>query len=87
MEFLWQEGHTCHETEDDARKETLKMLDVYMTFVRDIFAIPVIPGRKSESEKFAGAEETYCIEAMMQDKKASSGRDLSLLWPTFRQSI
>jgi len=70
MEFLWQEGHTCHETEDDARKETLKMLDVYMTFVRDVFAVPVIPGRKTESEKFAGAEETYCIEAMMQDKKA-----------------
>ena len=70
MEFLWQEGHTCHETEDDARKETLKMLDVYMAFARDIFAVPVIPGRKTESEKFAGAEETYCLEAMMQDKKA-----------------
>lgn len=70
MEFLWQEGHTCHETEDEARKETLKMLDVYLSFLRDVFAIPVIPGRKSESEKFAGAEETYCLEAMMQDKKA-----------------
>lgn len=70
MEFLWQEGHTCHETEDDARKETLRMLDVYMSFVRDVFAVPVIPGRKTESEKFAGAEETYCLEAMMQDKKA-----------------
>ena len=70
MEFLWQEGHTCHETEDEARKETLKMLDIYLSFVRDIFAIPVIPGRKTESEKFAGAEETYCLEAMMQDKKA-----------------
>lgn len=70
MEFLWQEGHTCHATEEEARKETLKMLDIYLSFVRDIFAIPVIPGRKTESEKFAGAEETYCIEAMMQDKKA-----------------
>ncbi|NBX91664.1 MAG: proline--tRNA ligase [Proteobacteria bacterium] len=70
MEFLWQEGHTCHETEDEARKETLKMLDIYLGFVRDVFAIPVIPGRKTESEKFAGAEETYCLEAMMQDKKA-----------------
>jgi len=70
MEFLWQEGHTCHETEDEARKETLKMLDIYLSFLRDVFAIPVIPGRKSESEKFAGAEETYCLEAMMQDKKA-----------------
>ena len=70
MEFLWQEGHTCHETEDEARKETLRMLDIYMSFVRDIFAIPVVPGKKTESEKFAGAEETYCLEAMMQDKKA-----------------
>jgi len=70
MEFLWQEGHTCHETEDEARKETLRMLDIYLSFVRDVFAIPVIPGRKTESEKFAGAEETYCLEAMMQDKKA-----------------
>lgn len=70
MEFLWQEGHTCHETEDDARKETLRMLDIYLSFLRDIFAIPVIPGRKTESEKFAGAEETFCVEAMMQDKKA-----------------
>ena len=70
MEFLWQEGHTCHETEDDARKETLRMLDIYLSFVRDVFAIPVIPGKKTESEKFAGAEETYCLEAMMQDKKA-----------------
>ena len=73
MEFLWQEGHTCHETEDEARRETLKMLDVYQTFVRDVFAIPVIPGKKTESEKFAGAEETYCIEAMMQDTKALQG--------------
>jgi len=70
MEFLWQEGHTCHETEDDAKKETLRMLDIYLSFVRDVFAIPVIPGKKTESEKFAGAEETYCLEAMMQDKKA-----------------
>lgn len=70
MEFLWQEGHTCHETEEDARKETLRMLDIYLSFLRDIFAIPVIPGRKTESEKFAGAEETFCVEAMMQDKKA-----------------
>lgn len=70
MEFLWQEGHTCHETEEEAKRETLKMLDIYQTFLREIFAIPVVPGQKSESEKFAGALQTYCVEAMMQDKKA-----------------
>jgi len=69
-EFLWQEGHTCHETEEEAKRETLKMLDIYQTFLREIFAIPVIPGEKSASEKFAGAVQTYCVEAMMQDKKA-----------------
>jgi prolyl-tRNA synthetase len=70
VEFLWQEGHTCHETDLEAKRETLKMLDVYQTFLRDIFAIPVIPGEKTPSEKFAGALQTYCVEAMMQDKKA-----------------
>jgi len=70
LEFLWQEGHTCHETDVEARKETLKMLDIYQTFLRDTFAIPVIPGEKTPSEKFAGAQQTYCVEAMMQDKKA-----------------
>ena len=70
MEFLWQEGHTCHESDVEARKETLRMLDVYQTFLRDVMAIPVIPGEKTPSEKFAGALQTYCVEAMMQDKKA-----------------
>ncbi len=70
VEFLWQEGHTCHETDTEALKETLKMLDVYQTFMREIFAIPCIPGEKTPSEKFAGAAQTYCLEAMMQDKKA-----------------
>lgn len=69
-EFLWQEGHTCHETEEDAEKETLQMLEVYRTFAEDYMAMPVLPGRKSESERFAGALRTYSIEAMMQDKKA-----------------
>ena len=69
-EFLWQEGHTCHETDVDARKETLKMLDVYQSFLRDIFAIPTVAGEKTPSEKFAGAMQTYCLEAMMQDRKA-----------------
>lgn len=69
-EFLWQEGHTCHETEEDAEKETLRMLEVYRSFAEDYMAMPVFTGRKSESEKFAGALRTYSIEAMMQDKKA-----------------
>ncbi len=73
VEFLWQEGHTCHETDTEALKETLKMLDVYQSFLRDIFAIPVIAGEKTPSEKFAGAAQTYCVEAMMQDKKALQG--------------
>ncbi|HYH94326.1 aminoacyl--tRNA ligase-related protein, partial [Hyalangium sp.] len=69
-EFLWQEGHTCHETEEDAEQETLQMLEVYRTFAEDYMAMPVLKGRKSETEKFAGALRTYSIEAMMQDKKA-----------------
>ncbi len=69
-EFLWQEGHTCHETEDEAEEETLRMLEVYRTFAEEWMAMPVISGQKSESEKFAGAQRTYSIEAMMQDKKA-----------------
>ncbi|MGO9828982.1 MAG: proline--tRNA ligase [Myxococcaceae bacterium] len=69
-EFLWQEGHTCHETEAEAEAETRAMLEVYRTFAEDYMAMPVLAGRKSESEKFAGAVRTYSIEAMMQDKKA-----------------
>jgi prolyl-tRNA synthetase len=69
-EFLWQEGHTVHETEAEARAETKRMLDVYETFVRDHLAIPVFSGEKSESERFPGAVQTLCIEAMVQDRKA-----------------
>jgi len=69
-EFLWQEGHTVHETEAEARAETKQMLDVYETFVRDHCAIPVFAGEKSESEKFPGAVQTMTIEAMAQDLKA-----------------
>lgn len=69
-EFLWQEGHTVHETEDEARAETRQMLDVYETFVRDHLAVPVFTGEKSESERFPGAVQTLCIEAMVQDRKA-----------------
>ncbi len=69
-EFLWQEGHTAHETREEAVVETMKMLRVYETFARDYLAIPVITGEKSESERFPGAVQTYCIEAMVQDRKA-----------------
>ena len=69
-EFLWQEGHTVHETEAEARQEAKQMLDVYETFVRDHLAIPVISGEKSESERFPGAVQTLSIEAMAQDRKA-----------------
>ena len=69
-EFLWQEGHTVHETKDDAMEETYKMLDVYGEFAEKYLAIPVIKGEKTEGERFPGALNTYSIEAMMQDKKA-----------------
>jgi prolyl-tRNA synthetase len=69
-EFLWQEGHTVHETEADAREETKRMLDVYEEFARDHVALPVFHGEKSESERFPGAVQTLCIEAMVQDRKA-----------------
>ena len=69
-EFLWQEGHTAHATEDEAREESLKMLDIYEEFAQDIAAVSVVKGTKSEMEKFAGATTTYSIEAMMNDLKA-----------------
>jgi len=69
-EFLWQEGHTAHATEKEAVQEAKKMLGIYQEVVETIMAVPVLTGTKSESEKFAGAEDTYCIEAMMGDKKA-----------------
>ncbi|QDP42061.1 proline--tRNA ligase [Radiobacillus deserti] len=70
LEFLWQEGHTCHATEQDAAEETRKMLDVYATVCEDFLAIPVIKGRKTEKEKFAGANYTLTIESLMHDGKA-----------------
>lgn len=69
-EFLWQEGHTAHEDEQDARRETMQMLEVYRQFAEDFLAIPVIVGQKTPSEKFAGAVDTFSIEAMMKDGKA-----------------
>jgi len=69
-EFLWQEGHTAHATHEEAEEEARKILDMYRTFAEDWMAIPVIQGRKSEAEKFAGADVTYAVEGMMQDRKA-----------------
>ena len=69
-EFLWQEGHTAHETDAEAEEETRLALGLYTKLAEETLAIPVIPGKKSEAEKFAGAKHTYCIEALMQDGKA-----------------
>lgn len=69
-EFLWQEGHTAHENEEQAREETMKMLEIYRDFVENYLAIPVITGQKTPSEKFAGAVDTFSIEAMMKDGRA-----------------
>ena len=69
-EFLWQEGHTAHETQEEAQKETLEILEMYRQLAEDYLAIPVFTGLKTDSEKFAGADKTYCIEAMMGDKRA-----------------
>jgi prolyl-tRNA synthetase len=69
-EFLWQEGHTLHETAEEAQTETLQMLDIYREMAEDLLAIPMVVGRKSDREKFAGAEATYTIEALMHDGKA-----------------
>src|SRR5687767_11735226 len=69
-EFLWQEGHTAHASADEAVKETLQMLDVYAKFAEEWLAMPVIKGEKTAGERFPGAVQTFCIEAMMQDRKA-----------------
>jgi prolyl-tRNA synthetase len=69
-EFLWQEGHTAHATDAEAEEETRRMLGVYREFMEEWMAMPVVTGRKSESEKFAGALRTYSCEAMMQDNRA-----------------
>jgi prolyl-tRNA synthetase len=69
-EFLWQEGHTAHETAEEALEETDKMINIYADFAEQYMAVPVIKGRKTENERFAGAIDTYCIEGLMQDGKA-----------------
>lgn len=86
-EFLWQEGHTAHETEKEAREETLRMLEVYRDVVERYLAVPVVPGLKSESEKFAGAVDTYTIEAMMQDKKALQAGTSHFLGQNFAKAF
>ena len=69
-EFLWQEGHTMHATEEEARGETMQMLNIYADFMENVLAMPVVKGRKTDKEKFNGAEETYTVECMMHDRKA-----------------
>ena len=86
-EFLWQEGHTAHETEREAREETLRMLEVYRTFAEDYMAIPVLTGVKTESEKFAGAIETYAIEALMQDRRALQAGTSHFLGQNFAKAF
>ena len=85
-EFLWQEGHTAHETEAEAREETDKMLGVYAEFARDYLAVPVFTGEKTEGERFPGAVQTLCIEAMMQDRKALQAGTSHFLGQNFAKS-
>lgn len=86
-EFLWQEGHTAHATSGEAIEEATKMLDVYADFVENWMAVPVIKGIKTESEKFAGAEDTYCIEALMQDGKALQAGTSHFLGQNFAKAF
>ena len=86
-EFLWQEGHTAHATEAEAVEETRKMLDVYATFAEDWMAMPVIRGVKTASERFPGAVDTYCIEALMQDGKALQAGTSHFLGQNFAKAF
>jgi prolyl-tRNA synthetase len=86
-EFLWQEGHTAHATAQEAVKETVQMLDVYAEFAETYMAMPVIKGRKSESERFPGAIDTYCIEALMQDGKALQAGTSHFLGQNFAKAF
>ncbi len=86
-EFLWQEGHTAHATREEAIAETKQMLDVYATFAEEYMAMPVIRGVKTESERFAGAEDTYCIEALMQDGKALQAGTSHFLGQNFAKAF
>lgn len=86
-EFLWQEGHTAHATKEEAIAETKQMLDVYATFAEEYMAMPVIRGVKTASERFAGAEDTYCIEALMQDGKALQAGTSHFLGQNFAKAF
>lgn len=86
-EFLWQEGHTAHATREEAVEETTKMLDVYADFVETYMAVPVIKGVKTASERFAGADDTYCIEALMQDGKALQAGTSHFLGQNFAKAF
>jgi prolyl-tRNA synthetase len=86
-EFLWQEGHTAHSTATEAVKETEQMLDVYAEFAESFMAMPVVKGRKSEGERFPGALDTYCIEAMMQDGKALQAGTSHFLGQNFAKAF
>jgi prolyl-tRNA synthetase len=86
-EFLWQEGHTAHATKEEAIEETLKMLDVYANFAENFMATPVIKGLKTENERFAGALDTYCIEALMQDGKALQAGTSHFLGQNFAKAF
>jgi prolyl-tRNA synthetase len=86
-EFLWQEGHTAHATKEEAVEETLKMLDVYADFAENWMAMPVIKGVKTPNERFAGAEDTYCIEALMQDGKALQAGTSHFLGQNFAKAF
>lgn len=87
MEFLWQEGHTAHATKEEAIDETKQMLEVYRTFAEEFMAMPVITGVKTESERFAGAVDTYCIEALMQDGKALQAGTSHFLGQNFAKAF
>ena len=86
-EFLWQEGHTAHETKDEAIEESKLMINVYAKFAKEFMSMPVIIGTKSENERFAGAIETYCIEAMMQDGKALQAGTSHFLGQNFSKAF
>ncbi|WP_339878106.1 proline--tRNA ligase [uncultured Algoriphagus sp.] len=86
-EFLWQEGHTAHATKKEAEAETLQMMNVYAQFAEDFMALPVVRGRKTETERFAGADDTLCIEAMMQDGKALQAGTSHFLGQNFAKAF
>lgn len=86
-EFLWQEGHTAHASANEAMDETVQMMNVYAQFAEEFMALPVVKGRKTENERFAGADETFCIEAMMQDGKALQAGTSHFLGQNFAKAF